>query len=130
MRRGTGRPALRRRPGRCPFGQRLRLGGGDAERKLLLDALGADLRQPSDPVSRNICRGPLDTDDQRAALHAGAQELLGEALLWRIDTHNRTAHIGIALRPAFRGRGFGVDVLHTLCEYAYAVNGLQRLQIE
>lgn len=58
------------------------------------------------------------------------QELVGEALLWGIDTHSRTAHIGISLRPAFRGRGLGVDVLQALCEYGFAVRGLQRLQIE
>ncbi|MGW1811766.1 GNAT family N-acetyltransferase [Streptomyces sp. NPDC002078] len=56
--------------------------------------------------------------------------MAGEALLRGIDTHNRTAHIGIALRPAFRGRGLSVDVLHTLCEFGLAVRGLQRLQIE
>ena len=54
----------------------------------------------------------------------------GEALLWGIDTHNRTAHIGIALRPAFRNLGLGADVLRTLCEYGFAVRGLQRLQTE
>lgn len=27
----------------------------------------------------------------------------------------------VALRPAFRGRGLSVDVLHTLCEYGFAV---------
>ena len=59
-----------------------------------------------------------------------SQALIGEALLWQIDAHNRTAHIGIALLPAFRGRGFGIDVLHTLCEYGFSVRGLQRLQIE
>ncbi|AXE80288.1 GNAT family N-acetyltransferase [Streptomyces atratus] len=59
-----------------------------------------------------------------------SQELVGEALLWGIDTHSRTAHIGISLRPAFRGRGLGVDVLQALCEYGFTVRGLQRLQIE
>ncbi|MFF1644841.1 GNAT family N-acetyltransferase [Streptomyces sp. NPDC058240] len=59
-----------------------------------------------------------------------SQELVGEALLWGIDTHSRTAHIGISLRPAFRGRGLGVDVVQALCEYGFAVRGLQRLQIE
>lgn len=58
------------------------------------------------------------------------QELAGEALLWGIDTHSRTAHIGISLRPAFRSRGLGLDVLQALCEYGFAVRGLQRLQIE
>lgn len=59
-----------------------------------------------------------------------SQELAGEALLWGIDTHNRTAHIGISLRPAFRGRGLGVDVVQALCAYGFTVRGLQRLQIE
>jgi RimJ/RimL family protein N-acetyltransferase len=59
-----------------------------------------------------------------------SQELAGEALLWGIDTHNRTAHVGISLRPAFRGRGLGADVLRTLSEYGFAVLGLRRLQIE
>src|SRR5580698_7566130 len=35
-------------------------------------------------------------------------ELVGEALLWAIDLHNRSAHVGISLRPAFRGRGRGL----------------------
>ncbi len=57
-------------------------------------------------------------------------ELAGEALLWGIDVHNRTAHLGMSLRPAFRGRGLGTDVVRVLCEYGFAVRGLQRLQLE
>src|SRR6266566_2379496 len=34
-------------------------------------------------------------------------ELAGAALLWAIDLHNRTAHLGLSLRPSFRGRGLG-----------------------
>lgn len=57
-------------------------------------------------------------------------ELAGEALLWNIDTHNRSAHLGISLRPAFRGRGFGADTVRVLCDYGFAVRGLHRLQLE
>ena len=57
-------------------------------------------------------------------------ELAGETLLWGIDTHNRTAHVGISLRPAFRNRGLGTDVLRVLCGYGFAVRGLHRLQLE
>jgi RimJ/RimL family protein N-acetyltransferase len=57
-------------------------------------------------------------------------ELAGEALLWAIDTHNRSAHLGISLRPVFRKRGLGVDVVQVLCDYGFAVRGLHRLQIE
>ena len=56
--------------------------------------------------------------------------LAGEALLWAIDLHNRTAHLGVSLRPAFRGRGLGADVVVALCEYGFAVRGLHRLQVD
>jgi RimJ/RimL family protein N-acetyltransferase len=57
-------------------------------------------------------------------------ELAGEALLWNIDRHNRTAHVGISLLPTVRGRGLGTDVVRVLCRYGFTVLGLHRLQIE
>jgi RimJ/RimL family protein N-acetyltransferase len=57
-------------------------------------------------------------------------DLAGEALLWGIDTHNRSAHIGISLRPTFRGRGLGIDAVRVLCRYGFAIRGLHRLQLE
>ncbi len=57
-------------------------------------------------------------------------ELAGEALLWGIDLHNRSAHLGLALRPACRGRGLGEDTVRVLCRYGFALRGLHRLQLE
>jgi RimJ/RimL family protein N-acetyltransferase len=57
-------------------------------------------------------------------------ELAGEAALWGIDLHNRSAHAGISLRPAFRGRGLGTDVTRVLCRYGFTVRGLRRMQLE
>lgn len=57
-------------------------------------------------------------------------ELAGEALLWGIDLHNRTAHVGLSLRPACRGRGLGTDAVRVLCRYGFAILGLHRLQID
>ena len=57
-------------------------------------------------------------------------ELAGEALLWGIDLHNRSAHVGLALRPASRGRGLGGDTVRVLCQYGFAIRGLHRLQLE
>lgn len=57
-------------------------------------------------------------------------ELAGDALLWAVDLHNRSAHVGIELRPAFRGRGLGADVVRVLCRYAFQVRGLHRVQLE
>jgi RimJ/RimL family protein N-acetyltransferase len=57
-------------------------------------------------------------------------EHVGEALLWGIDQHNRLAHLGLALRPSFRGRGWSVEVLCVLCFYGFDVRALNRLQLE
>jgi RimJ/RimL family protein N-acetyltransferase len=57
-------------------------------------------------------------------------ELAGEALLWGIDLHNRSAHLGLSLRPSFRGRGLGADAVRVLCRYGFAIRGLHRLQLE
>lgn len=57
-------------------------------------------------------------------------KLAGEALLWGIDLHNRSAHLGVSLLPEFRGRAFGTDVVRVLCSYGFSVRGLHRLQVE
>ncbi|HEX3792250.1 MAG TPA: GNAT family protein [Pseudonocardiaceae bacterium] len=57
-------------------------------------------------------------------------ELAGEATLWGIDTHNRSAHLGIALRPGHRGRGLGADTVNVLCGYGFTIRGLNRLQVD
>jgi RimJ/RimL family protein N-acetyltransferase len=57
-------------------------------------------------------------------------ELDGSAQLWGIDTHNRSAHLGFTLRPAYRGRGLGADTIRVLCDYGFRVRGLHRLQVD
>jgi RimJ/RimL family protein N-acetyltransferase len=57
-------------------------------------------------------------------------ELAGEALLWGIDLHDRHAHLGLSLRPAFRGRHLGTDIVRVLCRYGFAIRGLHRLQVD
>ena len=74
--------------------------------------------------------GPSDEVAFFSVVELVSQELAGEALLWGIDTHNRTAHLGISLRPGFRGRGLGSDVVAVLCHYGFVVRGLHRLQLE
>jgi CheY-like chemotaxis protein len=53
---------------------------------------------------------------------------------WRVAEElledRRTAHVGISLRPSFRGRGLAIDVLHVLCRYGFDTRGLHRLQLE
>lgn len=57
-------------------------------------------------------------------------DLAGEALLWDVDVHNRSAHVGLSLRPACRGRGLGADTVRMLCRYGFTIRGLHRLQLE
>lgn len=71
-----------------------------------------------------------DTTAIFTVVRLDSQELVGEALLWGIDYHNRSAHLGISFRPGCRGRGLAVDTVRVLCEYGFAVRGMQRLQIE
>ncbi|MER5873803.1 GNAT family protein [Streptomyces sp. NPDC002044] len=56
--------------------------------------------------------------------------LVGTAVLWGIDNHNRSAHLGLGMRPSARGKGYGTDVVAALCHYGFVVRGLRRLQIE
>lgn len=95
----------------------------------------ADSR-PWRPISPGSSASPyriMEPTDKVAAfsvVELSSQELAGEATLWGIDVHNRFGHLGVALRPSFRGRGLGTDVVRVLCDYGFTVRGLHRLQIE
>jgi RimJ/RimL family protein N-acetyltransferase len=74
--------------------------------------------------------GPDDHAAHFSVVELANGELAGESLLWNIDPHIRTAHVGISLLPAFRGRGLGIDTIRLLCHYGFAIRGLHRLQAE
>lgn len=74
-----------------------------------------------------------DTDQGRvqfSVVELAGDTLVGSAVMWDIDTHNRSAHIGLGLLPSCRGKGYGTDVVAVLCHYGFVVRGLHRLQIE
>ena len=73
---------------------------------------------------------PRDDLDCFSVVELDGGELAGEALLWAIDLHNRMAHLGLSLRPAFRGRGLGTDVVLALCDHGFTIRGLHRLQVD
>ena len=89
--------------------------------------------EPGDDVALfsvvELARGEQARGEQARGEQASG-ELAGAALLWAIDLHNRSAHLGLSLRPSFRGRGLGTDVVLALCEYGFAVRGLHRLQVD
>jgi RimJ/RimL family protein N-acetyltransferase len=75
-------------------------------------------------------RGPAPEAAEFSVVELASGELAGAVALWGIDAHNRMAHIGIELRPAFRGRGLGADAVRVVCRYGFALRGLHRLQLE
>ena len=95
----------------------------------------ADSR-PWHPIPASSAASPYAVSEPRddlacfSVVELASGELAGEALLWAICLHNRSAHLGLSQRPAFRGRGLGADVVVALCEYGFAVRGLHRLQVD
>jgi RimJ/RimL family protein N-acetyltransferase len=85
---------------------------------------------PGSSASPYTISDPTDNAACFSVVESSSDDLAGEALLWNIDTHNRLAHIGLSLRPSFRGRGLGTEVVRVLCRYGFVTLGLQRLQIE
>ncbi|WP_031066412.1 GNAT family N-acetyltransferase [Streptomyces sp. NRRL WC-3742] len=85
---------------------------------------------PGSAQSPYVVSGPSEDAACFSVVEAASGELAGEALLWGTDVHNRVGHVGIALRPRHRGRGFAADVLRVLCRYGFVVLGLHRLQVE
>jgi RimJ/RimL family protein N-acetyltransferase len=91
---------------------------------------------PWRPISLDSTESPfrvrplVDDVVSFSVVELASDELAGAAVLWGIDNHSRLAHLGLGLRPAFRGRGLGTDIVRVLCHYGFAVRGLNRLQVE
>jgi RimJ/RimL family protein N-acetyltransferase len=85
---------------------------------------------PVGPGSPFAVGEPSDETAAFSVVELATGELAGEALLWNVDQHNRVGHLGISLRPGFRGRGLGTDVVRVLTQYGFATRGLHRMQLE
>ncbi|HET7045483.1 MAG TPA: GNAT family protein [Gaiellaceae bacterium] len=85
---------------------------------------------PGSPESPYAVTGAGTEAAPFSVIELGEDELAGEAIVWGIDLHNRVAHLGLALLPAFRGRGLAEEVLRLLCRYGFEARGLNRLQLE
>ena len=85
---------------------------------------------PDSTASPYAVRDPAEDVAPFSVVDLASQELVGEASLWRINSHARSAHVGIALLPGFRGRGLGTDAVRVLCRYGFVHLGLHRLQVE
>jgi RimJ/RimL family protein N-acetyltransferase len=87
------------------------------------------------PVAPGASDSPYRQSEDRSVvvrfsvIELSTGDLAGEAVMSGIDLHNRHAEIGLVLRPAFRGRHLGTDVVRVLCHYGFTIRGLHRLQI-
>jgi RimJ/RimL family protein N-acetyltransferase len=63
-------------------------------------------------------------------LDDAAGRAIGDAGLWMIDMHHRSAHLGISLLPSARGQGLGRDTVQVLCRFGFEIRGLERLSLE
>jgi RimJ/RimL family protein N-acetyltransferase len=92
--------------------------------------------RPWRPISPDIGTSPYGVAEAKddvaifSVVTLADEELVGDALLWGIDNHNRLAHLGLGLFESSRGRGYGADIVQVLCRYGFRVRGLHRLQIE
>jgi RimJ/RimL family protein N-acetyltransferase len=92
--------------------------------------------RPWHPVSADSADSPFAIGTRQgdvtvfSVVSLADEELVGDALLWGIDNHNRSAHIGVSLLPGARGKGLSTDIVRVLCDYGFVVRGLHRLQVD
>ncbi|MCG2799480.1 MAG: GNAT family N-acetyltransferase [Cellulomonas sp.] len=60
----------------------------------------------------------------------GNDEYLGEIVLDRIDRHVRSASLRLAMRPAYRGRGYGTEAIELVLGLAFDGLGLHRVGLQ
>ncbi|WP_159806852.1 GNAT family N-acetyltransferase [Cellulomonas citrea] len=60
----------------------------------------------------------------------GSDDYLGEIVLDRIDRHVRSANLRLAMRPAYRGRGYGTEAIELVLGLAFDGLGLHRVGLE
>jgi RimJ/RimL family protein N-acetyltransferase len=106
----------------------------DAEHRALADS------RPFRPVSLAARLAEYDkaqSEPDRTSAFFSIQRLdddegaaVGDVGLWMIDTHHRSAHIGISLLPSARGQGLGRDAIDVICRYGFEIRGLERLSLE
>lgn len=58
-----------------------------------------------------------------------ADECVGQIGLWLRELHEGRATIGYWIRPSRRRRGYALDALHTLSDWAWSLPNLHRLQL-
>ncbi|GAB4194144.1 MAG: GNAT family protein [Roseiflexaceae bacterium] len=114
----------------------IRLDDIDAYLALLQDEEGLRLTGTQATFTREQTEGWLRTIAERedrvdlAIVPAGADELVGEVVLNKIDPDNRSANIRIGIRQPHTGRGYGSEAMRLMLGYAFEQLRLHRVDLE
>lgn len=65
-----------------------------------------------------------------AVTAGGSDEYLGEIVLSSIDRVARSAELRLAMRPGYRGRGYGTEAIQLMLGLAFETLGLHRVGLE
>jgi RimJ/RimL family protein N-acetyltransferase len=74
--------------------------------------------------------GAADGRIDLAVTANGSQEYLGEIVLNDIDEVVRSADLSLAMRPGFRGRGYGTEAIQLMLGLAFDGLGLHRVELD
>lgn len=74
----------------------------------------------------NALRFVVETTVDAPGVPAGTA--IGNASLYEIDLHQRQCSFGMRFAAEARGHGFGTEALRLLCDYAFRIRGLHRMQ--
>ncbi|KKI88335.1 GNAT family N-acetyltransferase [Shouchella clausii] len=85
------------------------------------------------PQSRLLLKGKLEswiTNKSQKHFKIMAEEAVGIAQIHDIHGVNRTCKLGIMIKPAFWGKGYGPEVLRQLEQICFNDIGLRRIEAE
>ena len=77
-------------------------------------------------ASREAAQGRYDF----AVTANGSDEYRGEIVLHEIDEAVRCAGLRLAMRPSYRGRGYGTEAIELVLGFAFDGLGLHRVELE
>lgn len=100
----------------------------DAEGMRLTGTTHVFTRKEIDAWCSSVAQAPDRID--LAITAGGADEYLGEIVLNDIDEVLRSANLRLAMRPGYRGRGYGTEAIQLVLGFAFDGLGLHRVALD
>ena len=100
----------------------------DPEGRRLTGTTQAFTREQVERWCATVAAAPGRVD--LAVTAGGSDEYLGEIVLNEIDPVVRSANLRLAMRPAYRGRGYGTEAIWLMLGLAFDTLGLHRVGLD